>query len=270
MRPHGIQPGVIRQIIGQTVDDGLIQRLIPIALRSATVGKDEPRPDAVTDYNDLVESLYKGGRRVLNRVVVQFTAEGQAVRRRLEHKHVDLMNCEAVNRKLAAHIGKYDGIFARLCLIWRCIEEGVRPGAISGDIAERVARFLHGFLLPHAVSFYAGDVGLSEDQDHLQELAGYILAHAPTELTFREISRCGGALRRLKRPEMTAVLEQLHALGWVTQVPGPRPMSPSRWVVNPSCRKVFAERAERETQRRHGVAQALKDIFDVRRAEVHG
>ena len=131
-------------------------------------------------------------------------------------------------------------------------------------IADRVAKFLHSFLLPHAVAFYAGDLGLSEDQDHLQELAGYILAHAPTELTYREISRCGGPLRRLKRPEMTAVLEQLHALGWVTQVPGPRPMSPSRWLVNPECHRIFREHAERETKRRAEVAQALKDIFKAR------
>jgi Protein of unknown function (DUF3987) len=278
----GIQPGVIRDILRQTVDDGLIQRLIPIALRAATVGKDEPRPDAVKDYNDLVESIYRGSRGGFSGIAcdfneapeqrVQFTPEGQAVRRRLEQKHVDLMNCEAVNRKLAAHIGKYDGIFARLCLIWHCIEhaKGGRIDPIAGGTAERVAQFLHGFLLPHAVSFYAGDVGLSEDQGHLQELAGYILAHALPELTFREISRCGGSLRLLKRPEMTALLEQFDALGWVTEVPGPRPKSPSRWLVNPECHRLYRDQAARETKRRQEVSETLKEVFAARRAEAHG
>ena len=50
------------------------------------------------------------------------------------------MACEAVNKKLAAHIGKYDGLFARLCLIWHCIEHADRNliDQIDEDTARRV------------------------------------------------------------------------------------------------------------------------------------
>src|SRR4051812_47393236 len=50
----GIQPAVLRKIISDCGDDGLIQRLIPVTVKSATTGKDEERPEAVKDYNDLV------------------------------------------------------------------------------------------------------------------------------------------------------------------------------------------------------------------------
>jgi hypothetical protein len=45
------------------------------------------------------------------------------IREKLEQKHIELMDYEIINRKLAAHVGKYDGIFARLCLLWHCIED---------------------------------------------------------------------------------------------------------------------------------------------------
>src|SRR5262249_4004125 len=66
----------------------------------------------------------------------------------------ELMACEAVNKKLAAHIGKYDGLFARLCLIWHCIEHADRNliDQIDENTARRVERFLHCFLLPHATA----------------------------------------------------------------------------------------------------------------------
>ena len=46
-----------------------------------------------------------GGRGVVEQVVI---------REELEQRHTDLMAYEAINRKLAAHIGKYDGLFTRL------------------------------------------------------------------------------------------------------------------------------------------------------------
>jgi hypothetical protein len=92
---------------------------------------------------------------------------------------LDLQLLESINRKLAAHIGKYDGIFARLCVIWHCVES--EPGNLRSTISEQTARrvgaFLHGFLLPHAITFYAGVLGLSNDHDRLTAVAGYILRY---------------------------------------------------------------------------------------------
>ena len=38
----GIQPDAIRRIVDDTVDDGLLQRLLPITVGGAQVGEDAP------------------------------------------------------------------------------------------------------------------------------------------------------------------------------------------------------------------------------------
>ena len=149
----GIQEDTLRKIIGDGVDDGLIQRLFVVMLRPAKLGTDEPAPLAADQYSDLVNRLHN---MVPDPAPRQFTDDAQIIRRQLEQQHLDLMTAyERLNKKLAAHIGKYNGLFARLCLIWHCIEHGDEP-YINADTAQRVATFLQDFLLPHAESFYAG------------------------------------------------------------------------------------------------------------------
>ena len=90
-----------------------------------------------------------------------------AIRQELEKRHLELAQCESIHRKLAAHVGKYNGMFARLCVVWDCVEHagGNIPGTITEATARRVKGFLHGFLLPHALAFYAGTLGLSATGD---------------------------------------------------------------------------------------------------------
>lgn len=138
----GIQPEAIRKIAADTVDDGLLQRLTPVMLQPATTGRDEPKPEVAADYAALIARLTK-----LGSTVLQFDDEAQAVRSSLETHHVNLMAIEAVNPKLAAHIGKYDGVFARLCVIWHCVQYAHvehLPLQVSGSTARKVADFMHG------------------------------------------------------------------------------------------------------------------------------
>jgi hypothetical protein len=162
------------------------------------------------------------------------------------------MSCEAVNKKLASHIGKYDGLFARLCLTWHCIEHSNSDliDQIEEDTARRVERFLHGFLLPHATAFYAGMLGLSDDHDRLTAVAGYILAHRLDRITNRDIQRGDRAMRKLERQDILSVCDQLDALGWLSRTPGLRPTDPPRWDVNPICHAMFEGRANSEAERR--------------------
>ncbi|RVD64091.1 DUF3987 domain-containing protein, partial [Mesorhizobium sp. M7A.F.Ca.ET.027.03.2.1] len=185
----GIQPEPMRKVAGDAVDDGLLQRLFPIVLGSASIGKDEPTPPVVAMYAALVERLHglskplAGG---MIEVSLRFDEGAQAVRNELEAKHHAMAaGWEAVNKKLAAHIGKYDGLFARLCAIWHCVEStGNRPASeVKEDTARRVAAFLHDFLFPHAITFYADVLGLSERHDALLATAGWILAHQPPSVT---------------------------------------------------------------------------------------
>lgn len=53
----GIQPEPIRKLAADTIDDGLLQRLIPIVLRPGTATKDEPTSHATDRYDGTLERL---------------------------------------------------------------------------------------------------------------------------------------------------------------------------------------------------------------------
>jgi len=253
----GIQVEPLRKLVAEGVDDGLIQRIFPIMLRSAVLGKDEPLP--FDQYDNLVERLHE-----MPCHIVQFDEAAQQIRQQLERKHLDLVKAyEAVNRKLAAHVGKYNGLFARLCLIWHCIETvDVKSSFTDIDVetAQRVADFLHGFLLPHAVSFYVGVVGLADDHDRLANVAGYILAHKLERITNRDVARGDRSMRKLDRANVESVFNQLDALGWLNKIPGKRSCD-VQWVVNPEVHHLFKERAKAETERRARIRDAIAATY---------
>src|SRR5262249_19839545 len=210
----GIQPEPIRKLADESMDDGLLQRLLPIILKPAVEGRDEEASAVVSEYASLISRLHNidnpllGGGTV---ATLRFDSAAQEYRQELERKHLELQSCETINRKLAAHIGKYNGIFARLCVVWHCVESppGNLPPVISERTARRVGAFLHGFLLPHALAFYAGVLGLSNDHDRLTAVAGYILAQGLDKITNRDIQRGDRTMRGLSKRETEAVFDQL-------------------------------------------------------------
>jgi hypothetical protein len=266
----GIQPDPIRKLADDSTDDGLLQRLLPIVLRPATVGQDEERSLEAALYSELIGKLHNLGNPMLGAgILSEFGANltlddgAQAIRRELERKHLDLQICETINRKLAAHIGKYNGLFARLCVVWHCIEHaGARmPSVVTEDTARRVAGFMHSFLLPHAVAFYAGVLGLSNDHDRLTDIAGYILAHKLDKITNRDVQRGGRSMRNLERRDIESIFDQLDAFGWITRIPGPRPSDAPHWVVNPIVHQKFAERARSEAERRKREREMISGLM---------
>lgn len=269
----GIQPDPMRKIASESVDDGLLQRLFPIVLGPASQGFDRPTPDATGRYDHLVQAL---NRLVAPRarvghfgseepIALMFDSQAQAVRRDLERRHLELMQIELVNKKLAAHIGKFDGLFARLCLLWHSIENAGGtsvPPVITVDTASRVAEFLHRFLLRHSVAFYAGILGLSNDHDRIAAVAGYILAHGCEVMTNRDVQRGDRTMRGMERYEIQRIFEQLEAFGWLTQTPPRRPSDPPHWKVNPNVHRLFADRAKQEATRRSSVRALIAGVAD--------
>lgn len=261
----GIQPEPLRKIAGDAVDDGLLQRLFPIILRRATMGRDEPMPPVNARYSDLIEALHTlKAPGWMGSGTLEFSAGAQAIRRELEARHLELQGLETINRKLAAHIGKYDGLFARLCVIWHCVEsvgapDGL-PVTVSEQTARRVADFLHRFLLAHAVAFYAGCLGLSDDHDRLTGIAGHILAHRLERVTNRDIARGDRTMRGLKDFEVRPLLEQLEALGWLERVEAPRPSSPPHFAVNPAVHTKFEAKGRAEEQRRKMARETIAGL----------
>lgn len=267
----GIQPEPIRKIAGDAVDDGLLQRLFPISLRTAFIGIDEPMPPINHEYEKLIawlRNLTPHG--ILKDGYWSFSTEAQLIRRKLEEKHLTLQSLESINRKLASHIGKYDGLFARLCIVWHFVEyfeptgkkcsQSTIPTEISGATAQRVADFLHEFLLPHALAFYSGVLSLSDDHDRLRSLAGYILAHKLEVVKNRNVQRGDRQMRGLKDHEIRVIFEQLEALGWLERLDAPKPSSQPHWQVTPVVHTKFEARAKEERKRRKATKEVIQKI----------
>jgi Protein of unknown function (DUF3987)/Bifunctional DNA primase/polymerase, N-terminal/Primase C terminal 2 (PriCT-2) len=258
----GIQPDAIRKVAEDTVDDGLIQRIIPVMLRSATVGRDEPLAQAVEEYADLIGRLHCVAPPPED---LRFDAGALEIRARMEQWSLDLMGTfESFNRKFATHLGKYHGLFSRLCLIWHCVEHsgGKLPAYVTKDTADRVEKFFRAFLLPHALAFYSSVYGLSDNHDHLAAIAGYILARRLGMITNRDIQRGDRTMRGLDKQATDRVFHQLSSLGWVKQIPGARFTDPPRWTVNPEVHHLFAERGTKEVERRRRAREVVSEILD--------
>jgi hypothetical protein len=186
----GIQPSLIQKAAADSADDGLIQRLCPIILRSAELGDEEftSHAQAAFDYTVTMLTLVRpplGGK-------LRFDSGAQRIRRQMEIEHHRLQATELINAKLASHIGKFDGLFGRLCAIWHTVENVghvTLPETVTEATAARVAAFMRLFLRPHALAFYGGVLDLSDDDDRLKAIAGYVLAHKVTTLTVRDVMR---------------------------------------------------------------------------------
>ena len=140
------------------------------------------------------------------------------------------------------------------------------PALISERTARRVGAFLHGFLLPHALAFYAGVLGLSNAHDRLTAVAGYILAHRLDRITNRDIQHGNRTMRGLDRRDIESVFDQLEALGWIERIPGPKPTAPPHGIVNPAVHVKFAARAASEAERRTRDRKMIAEILGKRAA----
>jgi hypothetical protein len=275
----GIQPEPLRKIVNDAVDDGLIQRLLPVILRSADVGIDAPQSDELAKYDAMVAKLWElkppknAGQGNLSefaeRQTLKFSTEAQKIRTEMEAYFHKLMQVETVSPKMASHFGKYDGIYARLCVIWHCVHncnEPNLPQIVEASTAQKVARFLQEYIKPNAIAFYTGVLGLSDDHDDLIEIASYILAKKLETVQARDIQRGGNRMRALKSDESRTLLEKLEFFGWLNPAPSPTKSRSPHWRVVPDVHVRFAERGRAEAERRKKAQEAILEALGQRDA----
>lgn len=269
----GIQPEAIAAVAKESVDDGLLQRLLPVVLQRASVGQDAPVSSTAERYEALVEQLtaisicgtasFGSSRDDDECLTLYFSDEALAIREKLEARHLALMDIEGINRKLASHIGKYDGIFARLCVVWHSIlnsNRGVIPPEVPAETAARVATFLHEFVLPHAAAFYTSVIGPSSELEELQGIASYVLTAGLEIITMRDCQRGVHAMRSLDRWQFQRLMERFESVGWVAQVEPPKNSNAPRWAVNPRVHELFKQRAAAEAARKGKIKAAWKTL----------
>jgi hypothetical protein len=262
----------MRRIVRDADDDGLIQRMLPVVLRPREASVDEPpERDVASDYAALVKGLLArkppeapGYLGISETIPLRFDKGAQEIWRQAEEHHRKLASLDCFHSMLGAHFGKYNGLFARLCVLFHAIEHAEAtslPKEITEGTARRVRFFLHDFLARHAFSFYHGTLRVEADNDPMVSVAGYILAHGLSEIKARDFGRGDKAMRRLSRDDVLQVMQALEVTGWVRQGHSARKDS-LVWEVNPAVHRRYREQAEAERKRRAEAHERLQELAE--------
>ena len=262
----GIQPDMIRRIASQMGEDGLMQRFMIIMGRNAGAEQDRPEnEDAKRAYNNLIDHLYSikpGDNPVL------LSEDAHIVRERVFDYAKEMTEYEAIPNGLKSHIGKWPGLFSRLCLTFHvidCASRGRHPNAetISKATAERVENLMRGYLLPHAMSYYTDVLGQESHLEHVRWLAGHILSKQVQRIENREIVQAYKAWRGLAEWVRVRVLATLQELGWVAPAPGQQAFGkrqPTIWDVNPAAHEHYLKLAEQERDKRERLKERMREL----------
>ncbi|KZY86761.1 hypothetical protein A3743_16310 [Oleiphilus sp. HI0072] len=262
----GIQPSVIQSYAHTSNHDGMLQRFILVQAGVAPLGTDRP-PNvfAQVSYDNMMNHLSQTVAE--GHHPVKLSSEAHKIREELEAKIHKIIKCHP-NKFLAAALGKWSGLFARLLLTFHCIEAGTaskHPTAfeVSGDTAQRVATLMWNTLLPHAISFYNG---LDPVEDTALDLARLLLAKSWARFTVkRDLNREWKASRKLKPWELDETLDRLEAFSWIYPEAGQlnEKGRPSAYKVNPNVHKAFEEQAGTERERRKEVTAMMAELKQV-------
>lgn len=261
----GIQPDMMRRIANGMGNDGLLQRFMILVARPSQKGEDRyPDRTAMDQFAALFDHLE--ALEPADESVTMSEAAHQA-RERIE-VFTDKMIRAFDHPHMQAWLGKWEGLFARLVLLYHvieCAEESIYPTTkkVTGETAEKVERLMCGTLLHHAIHFYQEVVDAHDRQSNMRQLARLILARGMSVVTKRDIHLYWRASRKLQQWEVKAVIDGLCNLDWLTPdetsldvVDG----KPKTWFVNPAVHTAFADHAERERTRREEAVEALREL----------
>lgn len=260
----GIQPDKIREIGSKLADDGLVQRfMVTVASDQTGLGADRaPDRTAVLTYRGILDWLVKERG---NEDPVRLSDGAIDVMRDIEERLKAYRAVDTLPLRLRSHLGKWDGLFCRLALLYHVIErmDHAEPhgGLVSQDNAERVRFFLLTYLLPHTMAFYDDVLGNSGALAHVQWIAGYLLAKGEPEVSTRDIFRAYRPWRALAQAQRDQIMATLETCGWVRPIDRTRRQTCARWAVNPGLDEQYKAQKEQEQQRREDVKKRLLRPF---------
>lgn len=254
-----IQPDRIRSMADKMDDDGLLQRFmvvtIPVADRRET--DTVPNATAYKAYCRIVEHLARTNADGYQ--VIQFSPEASQVWREVCDFADSLKVAETLPVMLRSHVGKWSGLFARLCAVYHgigCAARGIYPTSkpVSGQTASRVANLMKRWLLPHAMSFYGLIASHATGASAIvRDLASTIVAEGFQSLTRRDAGSKSRAFREAPLYMQETVLRILINANWLlaeTEVEGGDVRDQSRFPVNPAVHQRFANHAAKAVARR--------------------
>ncbi len=262
----GIQPDMIRRIASSMGNDGLLQRFIVFCARPAQLDADRrPDMDAMARFGELFDHLIRLQEAPQHVMLSEAAHQSRERVARYAKRLIDAID----HAHIQAWLGKWDGLYARLLLLYHCLEAyehsrhpvGVE---VSGEAALQVERLMCGVLLPHALHFYSEVLDANDRQENIRQLARLLLAKKLERLSKRDIAVHWKASRKLEWWETRAVIDSLCTLGWMEPDAAAIDSDgkPRLWHVNPAIHEAFSRQAVRETERRRDAVEALRELRD--------
>lgn len=264
----GIQPEVIRQLTNGVQEDGLMQRFMIVHGRSGTLGNEQaPNQELDQRYRAMVRQIWDT---IPDQQAITLTDEANTIRKEICSRAFDLIRIKFVSPGLCAHLGKWEGLSARLMLtfhIIECADLKKHPQAcqVTGETAKRVKAFMLEFLLPHAVAFYMSLARNSVIGHAVNKVADLILASEGGEIGTQFIAQNWIGWRHLKQWEQEQLISILIDQNWLMIHPKARISRkgyPTRFWIHPEVRTINAERRAEEIERRKMDTQTIREIKD--------
>ena len=264
----GIQNDPLRKLAANMQDDGLFPRFLVGFAKESTEGEDR-LPDAAIEarYHACIHHLARMSDRLLENEshLFTFSEEAQKVRARVERTARNVMLLPTTSAVFREHLSKWPGHFPRLALTSHVVAHehlalDAMPPEISKETAENVARLMIDYFLPNQARFYLEIMQQKGNHEHARWIAGFILVHARTKVSARDI---GGAYREL-RDDLSGIQEAMMTLtlsGWVEAVDAEKRNGPTKWEVNPLVHTIFARRAAEEKARRNAVRERVGEAI---------
>jgi hypothetical protein len=261
----GIQPDVLAKDIKNMHHDGTLQRFIPIILKPSRIGTDRASNAKIRDgYYQLVRNLYNLTAEPES--LLRFDNAAQAVRMAFEVYTHELSAIDELGKHFSAWAGKLDGMFARLCVVFHCVEQSSGPTikTVHGVIPERIAmmvdRLFREYLIPHGLHFYCSILADGDSLPHARQIAGLILSKGWQRVLRSDLSQNYRPAKNMASRELEQHLDVLVGFGWLYPEHHPT-ASVKSWIVNPLVHERFKNRAELErTERSEKHRLLLKNI----------
>jgi Protein of unknown function (DUF3987)/Primase C terminal 2 (PriCT-2)/Bifunctional DNA primase/polymerase, N-terminal len=240
-----IQPKVYWQSVDRLSADGLLQRFIPVILRTRNWGVGQPLPDYLTNidaWENTVRLAFS-----LPKTLYKLTPDAFEHYREFQHWYneskQDEVLLQAGDVYLTAY-GKLEGLVGRLALVWHIIESPFSQ-TVSGDLMRRVVAFVRGYVIP-AFRYAFGD---NNQGSFDQWVIEHIIQHSDrSTITLSEIKRSArrplqGMTIWLQDQTVLAAMKPLEDGQWVIRMDdgSKEHLHIAEWAINPGLRSMFQD-----------------------------
>lgn len=264
-----ITPAAIRKFSGKLNEDGLLQRMMIVISHKSVIGENrKPDARAWANHCEVTNNLF--ALTFYNERGIRFSKGAQDVYDAFLIKLYAMKESSIFSGSIQSHLAKWEGLAPRLMLLYQMIyacEHANRypEPEIPKEIAQQVCAMLMEWLLGHILEFWFNILDRAPYSDHVQWIAGYILAHNLTEVTQRELQRHYPKWEGLSDAVKSAVFSTMTDAGWVRSQTFKLAKTglPRRHDVNPDVHQ-FAEKALSEKASR---AQTVRIMNGLGRTE---